>query len=300
MKKIFSKELTIGVCVIAAIAILIFGIDYLKGINIFHPGNYYVVNYDNVADLDLSAPVTVDGFKVGKVREINFNYDHPGKIEVVLALNKDLKIPEGSVATIASTLLSGAYIDLHLGNSPKMIPVGGEVQSGHATDLMAALKEDVMPAVNKILPRVDSLLYNINMIVTDPAIAASVRRLDGITDNLLLSTVGLNNTMNRDIPIIMRNAKGITYSVDSIATNLNLLSLQLKALPIQPTMENVQAITENLNLFSERLNSEKGSLGLLMNDPELYNRLNRVSADVDSLIIDIKKNPKRYINIKLL
>lgn len=300
MKKIFKKEFTIGICVIATLAVLIFGIDYLKGINLFKPANFYIVSYDNVAGLDLSAPVTIDGYKVGQVREINFNYQTPGKIDVVLALNKELQLPEGSVATIASTLMSGAYIDLKLGNSKKMIPVGGRVESGNAPDLMSSIQDDIMPSINTILPRIDSLLCNLNYIITDPAIAQSIKRFDGITEYLLLSSAGLNNTLNSDIPLIMRNAKSITYSVDSIATNLNTLSLQLKTLPIQPTMANLETVSQNLAIFSENLNSEKGTAGLLMKDPELYYRLNRVSADIDSLLIDIKKNPKRYINIKLL
>lgn len=88
MKKIFNKEFIIGICVITAIVILIFGIDYLKGINLFSPANFYYASYDNVAGLEISSPVTVDGYKVGQVREIQFDYENPGKIKVLLALNK--------------------------------------------------------------------------------------------------------------------------------------------------------------------------------------------------------------------
>lgn len=90
MKKIFNKEFIIGICVITAIVILIFGIDYLKGINLFSPANFYYASYDNVAGLEISSPVTVDGYKVGQVREIQFDYENPGKIKVLLALNKKI------------------------------------------------------------------------------------------------------------------------------------------------------------------------------------------------------------------
>ncbi len=300
MKKIFSKELTIGLSVLAAIAILIIGIEYLKGINLFKPANFYIANYENVNGLEISAPVTIDGYKVGQVREINFNYSTPGKIEVVIAVNKNLQIPEDSKAIITSSIMSGSSINLILGKSQKMLPVGGEVATQTPADLMAALQDGIMPQINNILPHIDSLICNLNNLVADPAIASSINRLDGITENVLLASNGLNSTLNRDIPVVMRNTKNITYSVDTVISNLGNLSYQLKRLPLEPTMQNVESVTNNLVTLSNQLNSKDGTLGKLMNDPELYNRLNRVSADIDSLIIDIKKNPKRYISIKLL
>lgn len=300
MKKVFSKEFIIGLSVIGAIAILFFGIEYLKGVNLFKPANFYVASYDNVAGLEISAPVTVDGFKVGQVREINFDYEHPGKIEVVLALNKNLHLPDNTVATIGSTLMSGAYVDLKLGDSKTLLPVGGEVKTAVVPDLMSSLSNDVMPSVNSILPRIDSLLYNLNVLVTDPALVASIQRLDGITGNVMAMTGGLNKTFNAQVPYILGKTGHITNNLDSVTLNLMDLSAQLKALPIQNTMDNVNSITDNLTRFSAQLNDKNSTLGQLTNDPELYNRINRVAADVDSLIVDIKKNPKRYISIKLL
>lgn len=300
MKKIFNKEFIIGICVITAIVILIFGIDYLKGINLFSPANFYYASYDNVAGLEISSPVTVDGYKVGQVREIQFDYENPGKIRVLLALNKSLRIPVDSKATMGSTLMSGNFISIKLGKSTEKIPVGGDIEAYATPDLMASLSDDVMPAVNQILPRVDSLLYNLNRLAGDPALIASIERLDGITGNVLTATNGLNSTINRDLPVVMTNVKSISHGLDTVTANLGILSSQLKSLPLNNTVENVNALTENLTKFTNQLNDKNSTLGLLMNDPELYDKLNRVAADVDSLIVDIKKNPKRYISIKLL
>ena len=300
MKKIFNKEFIIGICVIAAIVILIFGIDYLKGINLFSPANFYYASYDNVAGLEISSPVTVDGYKVGQVREIQFDYENPGKIKVLLALNKNLRIPVDSRATMGSTLMSGNFIAIKLGKSAEKIPVGGDIESIETSDLMSSLSEDIMPAINQILPRVDSLLYNLNKLAGDPALISLIQRLDGITGNVLNATDGLNSTINKDLPIVMRNVKSISHGLDTVTSNLGVLSAQLKSLPLNTTVENVNALTDNLTKFSNQLNDPNSTLGMLMNDPELYNKLNRVAADVDSLIVDIKKNPKRYISIKLL
>lgn len=299
MKKIFNKEFAIGLSVIVAILILIFGIDFLKGINLFRPAHYYLAYYDNVDELTVSSPVLINGYKVGQVREVNFNYQKPGKVEVVMALDKNLLLPVGTVAELSTTLLSGARIELSMGKGPDNIPSGGEVPTGIKAGLMSSV-QDVVPAVTGVLPKVDSLLYNLNLLVADPALTASIQRLDGITDNLLATSQGLNATMNNQVPRLANNTVKITQSLDSIVGNIGLLSYQLKALPLNSTVDNVNQLTANLSQFSRQLNDKNSTLGLLTSDPALYNRLNQVSADIDSLLIDIKKNPKRYISIKLL
>ncbi len=300
MKKLFSKEFAIGLSVIVAILILIFGIDYLKGINLFTPANYYMAYYDQVDGLAISAPVNVQGYKVGQVREIRFNYEKPGKLEVVLALDKNLRLPEGTKAVLTPTLMSGPSVDLTLGTGKKMIPVGGSVETGRSSDIMSSVSNDLMPQITQLLPKLDSILYNVNILVADPALAASIKRLDQITATTSSMLTGLDRNINGNLPVVMRDARHITASLDTMASNLGSLSYQLKNLPLDATVDNVNQLTANLTQFSRQLNDPNSTLGQLTNDPELYNRLNQVAADVDSLIVDIKKNPKRYISIKLL
>ncbi|MBO5747632.1 MAG: MCE family protein [Muribaculaceae bacterium] len=300
MKKIATKEFIIGLCVMIALVVLFFGIDFLRGINLFQPTNYYHASYSNVAGLEVAAPVTVDGYKVGQVREINFNYENPGIVDVVIAVDEKLSLPVDSRAVIESGLMSGASVKIIMGKESAKIPVGGEVQTAVIPDLMSALSTDVMPNVGNILAQVDSLVRNLNTLIADPALANAVKSLDAITANVELATVGLNNTMNNQLPGIMDNAGKITTNLDVVVNDLAVLSAQLKALPLQSTMDNVNATTANLSTFSAQLNDKNSTLGMLMNDPQLYNQLNRVTADIDSLIVDIKRNPKRYISIKLL
>ncbi|MDE5653903.1 MAG: MlaD family protein, partial [Muribaculaceae bacterium] len=112
MKKKLGKEFVIGLSVIVALVVLFVGIDYLKGINIFRPTNFYEVYYENVAGLEVSAPVTINGYKVGQVRDVSIDYSNPGKVKVTLALNKNLKLRQGTVASLGSSLLSGAFVIL--------------------------------------------------------------------------------------------------------------------------------------------------------------------------------------------
>lgn len=314
MKKILSKELIIGCSVIVALLILFFGINYLKGINLFKPANFYTVNYDNVAGLETAASVTIDGYKVGQVRDIEFDYNHPGKIKVTLALNENLRVPEDSRALIESSMLGGPSIIIKLGSSKKMIPMGGEIQGATNPGLMSTVSNQILPQVTDLLPMLDSLMvnlnntaYNISRLSGHPALTSSVKRMDDITMNIAALSGDLRNSLGTQVPGLMRQASSIATNLDSVANNLALLSCKLKNMPVDATMEdvseivtNMRNVSSNLTTLSQSLNNPDGTLGLLMRDPELYSNLNRVTSDIDSLIVDIKRNPKRYISIKLL
>lgn len=300
MKKVLNKEFVIGISVIVAIVILFLGIDYLKGVNIFKPANFYVATYKNVSGLEISAPVTIDGYKVGQVREIKFDYSNPGNIDVVLALDKALRLPVDSKAVISSTLMNGSFVEIELGKSQQKLEVGGHISGEVVPDMMASLSDNLLPAFGVILPKIDSLLYNLNTLVGDPALLKSVQSLEGITANIHKASQSLDMVMSRQVPGMIGNVNNVATNLDTITRNLGILSAELKRLPISSTMDNVNELSANLVKFSNGLNNKESSLGLLMNDPELYNRINRLSADVDSLILDIQRNPKRYISIKLL
>lgn len=300
MRRFFTKEVIIGLCVAVAILILCFGIEFLKGINVFKPSNFYVAQYENVEGLEIAAPVLIDGYKVGQVREINFNYQNPGKIEVLMALNKELHLPVDSKAMIGSTLLSGSYIDIKLGQSSEMLPLGGEIMSGSTPDLMSSISNDVLPSVSAMVPKIDSLLVSVNNLVSDPALAVSIKNIETLTANLSATSQSLNSLMKYQVPGILNNAGVAVTNLDTITANLTILSQELNRLPLNQTIENVNGLTANLVKFTGNLNNPNSTLGELTQDSELYDKLNRLTADIDSLIIDIKKNPKRYISIKLL
>lgn len=298
MKK-YNKEFWIGLSVIIAALLLFFGINYLKGVNLLNPTHYYVVKAHNVSGLEKSANVSINGFKVGQVRNISYDYEHPGNIEILLAVNDKLQLTEGSYAKIASTLLGGAYIDLVRGEGDKILKNGSEIPLEPSKDFMDAIAQDLVPKVNTMIPHIDSLINNINVLVSDPALMASIRRLDGITTNIEGMTADLQTTVRKDVPPMVRNVNRAVGKIDSLGHNLVALSNTLNQLPLATTADNVNRITDQLSVFSKQLNDKNTTLGLLTSDPELYNRLTRVSASVDSLIVDIKRNPKRYISIKL-
>lgn len=328
MKKIISKEFIIGLCVLVGLVILYFGINYLKGVNLFKPGHYYYVEYDNIAGLETAAPVRIDGYKVGEVREIEFNYNKPGKIRVALSLNKNLKIPVDSHALIVSGLMSGPSIDIVLGQSNKFIAVEGIIPGAIDKGLMEAVSQDILPNVSNMIPHIDSLIMSLGYTADNlvelsgkEEIGASVRNIELITSDLASLSSSLNKSLSNGVPTILNNtnevinqasdamgsANGIMGTAQEVADNIKQITLdvaevtkEFKNLPLQTSMQNVEKATANLEELSRRLNSTTGTLGKLLNDPTLYYELTRVASDIDSLVNDVKANPKRYINIKLL
>ena len=293
MKKWFGKEAKIALSVLISILILYVGINYLKGINVMKPSNYYYVQFPSVGGLAQSAPVMIDGYKVGLVQEIVYDYDTNQTIKVLLNLDKKLKIPVDSRVYLETDMLgtSSVVIDLNPHVSEYYehgALLQGEVKSG----LMQSLQSELLPQVAVLLPKLDSILSGLQTLVNDPALVSSVKRLDRITANLERSSVQLSSMMQNDVPVILDNVQGITAQINQFSDTLN-------ALPLQSTMASVQKTSYNLQQITSRLTSPDNSLGLLLNDRGLYDRANGVLGSVDSLMIDLRLNPKRYVHFSL-
>ncbi len=299
MKKIFRKEVLIGLIVIIALAILFVGIDFLKGINIFKAANYYVATYENVEGLAVSAPVSVNGYKVGLVREINYEYDNPGHVKVEMSLDKNLKVPRGTQAVIKTDMLGTATIELKMGNGDSFHNVGDELEGVVARGMMDNISNSILPSVGNIMPKIDSLLANINAVVGDPALLAAVKRLDRITENLASTTSRLSQAVAQ-LPAVTNDVKVITGNIAKGSDDLAELTARMRNLPVDSLAADIADITANLKELSAQLNDPESTIGKLTHDPALYNNLNSTISSLDSLFIDIKKNPKRYISIKLL
>jgi len=298
--KFLNKNVKIALTVLVGLALLYWGINYLKGINLLTPTNYFYTEVESTDGLLTAAPITVNGFQVGQVREINYDYDK-NKITVMLSMNKEMKIPEGSTINMVSGLMGGASLVLNLGDGPAM-KTGSYIPTTDVPGLMDHVTDNVMPMVGNILPKVDSIMGNVNLLTSDPALAAALSRLDGITRQLQASAQQLNvlmNGLNRSVPGVMSDVNGITSNLTGATGNLNEMSSSLKQLPLDSTVNALNATLANLKALSEQLNDKNSTLGKVMNDRELYDNANHAIASLDSLLIDIKAHPKRYINVKV-
>lgn len=297
--KSLKKELIIGLCVLIALLVLFFGINFLKGVNIFKAANYYYATYTNAAGLQQSAPVTLDGFKVGQVREINYDYTNPGHVKVELSVDRKLRIPKGSEAVIEQDLLGTATVVLHISDAKEYEEVGATLLSHTQKGMLDNVTSTVMPQLGSTFAKIDSLLVNLNALVADPALAKSVGRLDAITLNLEVTLRQLRASAGA-LPPVIKNVDGLTSNLNTVSSDLAVVSGKLKEAPVDSLMNNITSISANLKELSATLNNPDSSLGLITHDRELYDNLNNCAASLDSLLIDVKKNPKRYISIKLL
>lgn len=294
-----KKEIIIGSCVVLAMVVLYFGIEYLKGVNLFKPANYYSAMYTNVAGLQKSAPVTLNGLKVGQVSNIGYEYDNPGHVLVEMSLDKELRVPRGSKAVIEQDLLGTATVVLHMSDAKEYQPVGSQLVGETATGLMGTLSEQLMPSVSAIFPKIDTLLTSVNALAANPALSASVTRLDAITLNID-RTISQLNAAVATLPATAANVNTVSANLTTMTDDLKQFTGKINAIPVDSLADNLTTLSANLRQLSDELNNPNSTLGALTHDRELYNNLNAAAASLDSLLIDVKRNPKRYISIKLL
>lgn len=291
MKKFWTKEIKIALTVILCLIIIFAGIQFLKGINVMKPTNHYTITFANVDELMVSSPVTVNGYKVGVVHDMQ--YDHTNnKVLVMINIDKDMRIPRDSKITLSKGLMGGATVVIDINPYVSEYYTRGEVIEGiNGADMMGELA-GMMPGLSTIVAKVDSILSGVNAVVSDPALLAAVQRLDGITANLQSTSKELDNVMHNDLPGIVKNVNTITNNIDTLTHTLN-------ALPIETTIGSINELVANLKAATSQLNETDNTAGLLLNDSQLYEQLNTAVTSLDSLLNDIRTNPKRYINIKV-
>lgn len=290
-----TKEIKIALVAIVGILVMYFGINFLKGMNLFSTNNAYYMTFDDIQGLGASTPIYADGYKVGTVDGMEYDYKENGPIKVKVDINKDLRIPQGSKAEIVKDLMGNLQVNLLLANNPRERVEPGGVIPGAVNGGMMDKAANLIPVVEKMLPKLDSILTSVNALLADPALAASLHNVETITSNLTVSTRKLNTLMaglNKQVPGMVRKANGVL-------DNTNRLTANLASLDVQGTLNKVNQTLESAHQFTEKLNSNQGSLGLLMNDTKLYDNLTSTMSHADSLVIDLKAHPKRYVHFSV-
>lgn len=293
--KFFTKEVKIALVAICGLVILFFGMNYLKGLNLFSSDNRYYITFKDISGLASSSPIYADGYKVGVVKGINYDYKRSGEIIVEADVNEELRIPKGSSAEIVSDMLGNVKVNLLLANNPRERVMPGErIQGGINAGTLGQMK-DMMPVIMSILPKLDSIAASLNVLLADPAIAQSLHNVQTATSDLTVTTKQVNTllaSLNSRVPGLMTHA-------DSLLIGSNQMVKKLNQVDVEGTMAQVNATLANVQEFTAQLNNGQGSLGLLMRDPSLYNNLTGTMRSADSLLIDLKAHPKRYVHFSL-
>lgn len=301
--KFFTKEVKIALTAIVAAALLFFIINFFKGINLFSPTNHYVVRFDNVAGLTVSAPVYANGYPVGTVRSISYDYASRDRVMVDVELDDEMRIPAGTRAELASQMLGGVTMSLILGPNPADVLSPGDTVEGGVHQGAIEKLEAMMPVIETMVPKIDSILTNINRLTGDPALAATLQNAAALTADLRTTTRQLNTLMENDVPQLTAHLNQIGANVETLSGNLAQVDVEGTVDNVNATLRDAQGFVQTMNSLTQNLDSkmraDDNSLGLLLSDRQLYDNLNSTVRSADSLLIDLRQHPKRYVHFSL-
>lgn len=290
-----TKEIKIALVAIVSIVLLFFGMNFLKGMTLFSNGDSYYITFKDISGLSSSSPIFANGYRVGVVRNVSFDYENNGDVVVEFMVDDDLQIPKGSTAEIVSDLMGNVKMNLLLADNPRDFVAQGDTIMGVINAGMLGKAKDMIPAIEKMLPKLDSILANINMLLSDPNIGRTLGNVQKTTENLTVTTRELNALMasvNKDVPGLMGKASGLLDNANNLTSNLAAVDVASTVAKVDQTLANVQQLTS-------KLNNDKGTLGLLMNDETLYYNLTNTVLSADSLLNNLREHPKRYVHFSL-
>ena len=305
-----SNETKIGALTAITITILILGYSFLKGNDVFSGSNKFYAIYNSVDGLSLSKPVLVNGFQIGRVSKMTLQQD--GKTTVEFKVDKKYNVPSNTLAKLVSTdLLGGKAIVFEYGNSNTYADNTDTLRA----DVQGSLSESLQPIQMKaqnLISKLDSSLGSINKILNPnfqknvdrsfTSIANSLQTLEGVTkkiDDLVGSQTTHINGILTNAESVSSSLKVSTENINGITSNFKKVSNDVAQGNIKNTLDNANKAIAELQATINKINTNNGTLGLLLNDDKMYNHLNKASADLDSLFVDVKAHPWRYVSFSV-
>jgi len=291
----YSRELKVGILAVIAIFLLYFGFNFLKGINIFSSTNTFYGNYKAINGLTEQSPVYVKGYKVGLVDKISYDFSKDESFVVQFSINKDIALPKGTeLALIQDGLLGGTALQLNipLTDAEDLFARGDTLPTLVVPGLLDNLQGGLLAQLSSAVERLDTLIYNVNSQLEGDYLKSALQNVDRISADLKVASADIKRVIENDVPGIVEDTKGAMAGVNKVVDNV-------KDVDIAATIKKVDNVVAELQQFSTALNSKEGTVGMLMNDKKLYENINETVKSVDSLVVDLKANPKRYVHFSL-
>ncbi|KJF43934.1 MULTISPECIES: MlaD family protein [Draconibacterium] len=309
-----AKYTKLGILIVFSFAVLIWGLSYLKGNDIFKQNDYYHVYYNRIDGLVKSNDVTLNGYKVGQVTEIQFAPDNSGRLIVTFSVNSSFKIPVKSTARIISSDIMGTRsIEIVYSGESELYESNDTIQGSIEAGLKDQVSMQVLPLKNKaeeLLSTVDSAITVLTIIFNEDArenLTTSFAKINQTVENIEATTADLQEIMASEkgnVKNIVSNIEELTSTFKNNAAefeatiqNLNRFSDTLANVSVTPVLNNLANASAEIENILEKLNSDDNSAGLLLNDDELYQSINTLSENMGFLIGDIQQNPKRYLQV---
>lgn len=303
-----NNETKVGVLAIVAITLLVLGFNFLKGNDVLSKTTKIYAVFDKLGSLDKSNAVKIKGLPIGSVYEFAPVDREVSAILVTISLNRDVNIPSDSRAYISASLVGSSTITIDMGTSNTFLKDGDTISTTVNDGLIGDLTSQVNPTLSKTRDAIDSLkilIGNFNRVL-DPN---TQNNLQSIIANLNLTSMRIQQLLAQQSGVLaasLDNVNTITGNlannsgrINNTIANLETATGKLAAVNVQQTLDSLDRTVNNLKAFTGKLNSKEGSLGLLMNDKTLYNNLNYAIIGIETLMDDIRVNPKRYVNISV-
>jgi phospholipid/cholesterol/gamma-HCH transport system substrate-binding protein len=311
-----SREIRVGVLVTAGIAVLYVGLNFLKGKNIFSSSRAYYAVFADVDQLMVSAPVQVNGFKVGIVDEVRFMAEKSNNVMVKFLITEDnLSIPEDTEAHIASDLLGTRTLKLQLGSSGRKAEAGDTLTAVIERGITDEIKSALMPLkvkIENLAGSVDTVLTGLNKVFNTKTQDGLVNSFESVNSSILkfehtvtefdLLVTNERSKLGRifsNVESITENLKNNNEKLSHVFANIDQITDDVAKSNVKQTMEDLQKSAAGLKLIVEKTERGEGSIGKLVNNDSLYSNLNRSSENLSKLLEDMKANPKRYVHFSV-
>lgn len=292
-KKFLNNEVKIGIAVVFAIAVLYFGINFLKGINIFTPNTTLYVQYNSVDGIVKTSHVLINGYQVGHVSDIVFDYTKEAPITLELTVDRKLVVPKGTIAEVYETgMLGDKAIRLRLGKSNELCQKGDTIEGIITGGVLAQAMESLLPPIQNMIPNIDSTVRALRTVVESEHVENILANADDAVKNLKNASGKLDAMMSTDIKPFMADARNVAAKLDKVATDVSEADLK-------KTLAELEAAIANVKLATAKLSSTDNTLGLLLNDRKLYNDVDSILINGNALVVDLKQNPKRYVHFSV-
>ena len=303
-----SNETKVGALTVIAVTLLVLGYNFLKGKSLLKKSNVIYARFTDVGSLEISNLVKIKGFRIGNVYKIENMDKDVSEVIVTINMIEEVNIPKNSLAVVNSSLTGNSSISILPGNATSFLTFGDTIQSSNNPDVIAKVLGAVDPVMANIKQAVDSLklvLGNLNSVFdehTKANLKSVIANLKTSSDDLtvMLNTKNgaLAKTLN-NVESFTGNLKGNNEKLNTTIENLKNTSQQLSEVQIKETVTNLNNTITQLQGILQKANKGDGSLGLLINDPKLYNNLQNTSRSLNILVDDLKLHPKRYVSLSI-
>ena len=294
-----TREIKIGILAAVCIFLLFFGLNFLKGVNIFSPTNSYHGTFVNLHNLEEQAAVYIRGHKVGQVDNIHYDFTRDSAFTVDISINRDIVLPQGTqMALVSDGLLSGMAIELQLPeqstitNDQLPIAKGSFIPTVYVPGLMESVQGELIAHVDAAIQSVDSLVASLQLQVQGDHLKNTLSNVDRVTSDLTGVSADLKRVVNTQVPTIVNNA-------DKAFANLNDITSDLQKADLAATVARVDTAVDGINTFIADVRSQEGTLGQLIYNKSLYDHIDATVVSADSLLVDLKAHPKRYVQVSV-